>query len=124
MIGGYAVGFYGYPRATADMDVWVEVDELANVEKLIDSLKAFGVPMAEDASSLFYDEGQMLRIGFPPVRLEILSKISGMEFQDCYKHRTIAIIDNIEIKLISLDDLKKNKKASGRHKDLNDLENL
>ncbi len=124
LIGGYAVGYYGYPRATADMDIWVGISAQDNVDKLISSLEEFGIHIDEKTSLLFAKDGKMLRIGFPPVRLEILSEVSGVEFEKCYKKSTTATIGDIEIKLISLEDLKKNKKASGRHKDLDDLENL
>lgn len=124
LIGGYAVGYYGYPRATADMDIWVGVKAQDNVDKLINSLKEFGIHIEEKSASLFCKNGQMLRIGFPPVRLEILSEVSGVEFDNCYKNCITTTVDDMEIKLISLEDLKKNKKASGRHKDLDDLENL
>ncbi len=63
-------------------------------------------------------------MGVPPIRLELTTSISGVEFEDCYQDRVIDIVDGVEVTLISLKDLKVNKKASGRYKDLNDLENL
>jgi len=63
-------------------------------------------------------------MGVPPMRLEILTTISGVSFEDCYANRTIDVVDGVEINFISMSHLKANKKASGRHKDLNDLENL
>lgn len=80
LIGGYAVGYYGYPRATADMDIWADVKEIDNLNNIIYALKDFGIDFDPNTYKLFSEEGQMVRIGFPPVRLEILSQISGVEF--------------------------------------------
>ena len=66
----------------------------------------------------------MTRLGYPPIRIEILTQIDGVTFRDCYARRLLTKIDGIEINIIGLEDLKKNKKASGRYKDLDDLENL
>jgi hypothetical protein len=123
LIGGYAVGYHGYPRATADMDIWVGMQP-ANAEKIVAVLREFGFDIPELSVELFLTEGQIVRMGVPPVRLEITTSISGVEFDECYKERVIDNLDGIEVSLISLKQLKINKKASGRHKDLNDLENL
>lgn len=124
LIGGYAVGYYGYPRATLDMDIWVKITNVDNIDKLNNCLNEFGMSIKKSELSSLFTEGKMLRMGEPPIRLEILSEISGVKFDECYKRHEIATIDGIKIKLISFEDLLKNKKASGRHKDLNDLENL
>ena len=121
LIGGYAVGFYGYPRATADMDVWVNAMP-ENAKKLVEVLKDFG--FGEVEAELFLKQEQIIRMGAPPLRIELLTSISGVSFRDCYKKRTDVDIDGVEVSLISLEDLKVNKKASGRYKDLDDLEHL
>ncbi|HEX6182407.1 MAG TPA: hypothetical protein VFZ44_00755 [Pyrinomonadaceae bacterium] len=121
LVGGYAVGYYGYPRATADMDIWVETGA-GNVEKLIAALAEFGFTGVEP--ELFAKDKQVLRMGVPPLRIELLTSVSGVEFEDCYPARTVAILDEVEVSLISLENLKTNKAASGRYKDLNDLEHL
>lgn len=123
LIGGYAVGYYGYPRATADMDIWIDSEKEKNIHNLAIVLKKFGLHNV-DENKLFENKDEMLRIGYPPLRLEILSKISGVSFDDCYKNRKVVTFGGIKINIISLNDLKRNKKASGRHKDLNDLENI
>ncbi|MBA3532471.1 MAG: hypothetical protein H0T73_11160 [Ardenticatenales bacterium] len=123
LIGGYAVGYYGFPRATGDMDVWVAIDP-QNAEKLVVVLQEFGFDVPELAPELFLEENKIIRMGVPPLRLEILTTISGVQFEECYKDRKVDTIDGIAINLISLSDLKTNKAASGRLKDLNDLENL
>jgi hypothetical protein len=121
LVCGYAVGYYGYPRATADMDIWVATDA-ENVERLIAALAEFG--FAEVGPELFAKDKQVLRMGVPPLRIELLTGISGVEFEDCYPQRVVANLGEVEIDLINLEHLKTNKAASGRYKDLNDLEHL
>ena len=123
LIGGHAVGYYGYPRATADMDVWVAMHP-QNAAKMVQVLKEFGFDVPELSANLFLKKDQMVRMGVAPVRLEILTTISGVDFADCYAERIVDVIDGVEVSIISLKHLKLNKKASGRHKDLADLENL
>jgi len=123
LIGGYAVGYHGYPRATADMDIWVAVHP-ENAERIVAVLRAFGFDLPELSAELFLKDNQIIRMGIPPVRLEICTSISGVEFETCYQGRVTAVLDGVEVNLINLEHLKINKKASGRYKDLNDLENL
>jgi hypothetical protein len=123
LIGGYAVGYHGYPRATVDMDIWVATTP-HNAPKVVSVLKEFGFDVPELSAELFLAEGQVIRMGVPPVRLEILTSISGVTFAECYAARVIAELDGVRAKLISLEHLRINKAASGRYKDLNDLTNL
>ncbi len=123
LIGGYAVIYHGFPRATGDMDVWVAVSP-DNASKLVDVLKDFGFEVPDLSPNLFLEEGKVIRMGLPPIRLKILTSVSGVSFEECFNSRIVERIDDVEINIISLEFLKKNKKASGRYKDLNDLENL
>jgi predicted nucleotidyltransferase len=124
VIGGYAVGYYGYPRPTGDLDIWVAILP-SNADKLVMVLKEFGFDVPGLAPDLFLQERQVIRLGVPPLRLEILTTIDGVTFDECYAQRTRdVIIDDVPVDFISLAHLKINKKASGRHKDLADLENL
>jgi hypothetical protein len=123
LIGGWAVGYYGYPRATGDMDIWVSAKR-ENAFKLINAFKEFGFDVPELSVELFTKENQITRIGVPPLRIEVLTSISGVKFEECYPNRNVVSIDNIEINLINLDDLKKNKAAAKRFRDLDDLENI
>ena len=123
LIGGYAVGYHGYPRATSDMDIWVAV-EADNAEKIVAVIREFGFNVPELSAKLFLKEKQIIRMGVPPVRLEITTSISGVEFGECYQERITDMLDGVEVNLINLQYLKVNKRASGRYKDLNDLENL
>ncbi len=124
LIGGYAVGYYGYPRATADIDIWIAVNP-ANALKVVNVIREFfGSDVEAATAELFLQENKIARMGAPPFRIEILTTISGVDFQECYAERVVDQIDGIEVNLISLKHLKANKKASGRLKDLSDLEHL
>jgi hypothetical protein len=123
LVGGYAVGYHGYPRATADMDIWIERSP-DNAEKLVGVLKIFGFDLPELSVDLFLQKNRIVRMGVPPLRLEIITSVSGLEFAEAYQDRVVDLLDGIQVNLLSLTHLKINKKASGRHRDLNDLENL
>ena len=123
IVGGYAVGFFGYPRATADMDVWIAVEE-DNSIKITEVLKEFGFNLPDVTPEVFRQKDKVIRMGNPPLRIEVLTSISGVDFNKAYSERVTENIDEISVNFISLDNLKINKKASGRHKDLDDLEHL
>ena len=123
LIGGYAVGYYGYPRATADLDIWISTSPM-NAAKVVKALQGFGFGVEALDPDLFLKAEQIIRMGMPPLRIEILTTISGVIFEECYAARKIDKLDGVEVALIGFDHLKMNKKASGRHKDLNDLEHL
>lgn len=123
LIGGYAVAYYGYPRATNDMDVWIAVNP-ANAERVVHALREFGFDTPDLSTALFTTVNRIIRMGMPPMRIEISTGISGVNFEECYKDRQVAVLDGVQVSIISLRHLKVNKRASGRYKDLNDLENL
>lgn len=123
LIGGYAVGFYGYPRPTGDMDIWISATP-ENAGKVIAALEEFTSAPLDLPVDLFLKENSIVRMGTPPFRLEVITSISGVSFEECYSERVTAMIDETEVSIINLRHLKINKKASGRFKDLNDLENL
>jgi predicted nucleotidyltransferase len=123
LVGGYAVSYHGYPRGTGDMDLWIPLEE-SNNEKVIQALIEFGMPSDSIPREVFTQEGKNIRMGVPPVRIELLTGISGVEFHACYARRMEVDQDGMIIPLISLEDLKMNKKASGRHRDLDDLDHL
>ena len=123
LVGGYAVGYHGYPRTTAHMDIWIDVNP-NNANKIVKVLNEFGFDAPELTTDIFLEENKVIRMGVPPVRLEIFTSISGVDFLSCYQLRMIGMMDGIEVNIIDLENLRKNKKASGRFKDLNDLENL
>ncbi len=123
LVGGYAVSFHGYPRSTGDMDIWIAISP-QNAQRTVEALQKFGLDDENLSSEMFLKKNQILRMGMPPIRLEIMTSISGVEFDECYCSRIIDEIDGVEVNVINLDDLKKNKKAAGRHKDLGDVEEL
>jgi len=123
IVGGYAVALYGYPRATGDMDIWIAISQ-NNAKKTVEALKEFGFDSPDLKEDVFLKKEKNIRMGNPPLRIEILTSIDGVEFLECYKNKNIVAIDGIKVNFISLQDLKKNKKASGRYQDLADLENL
>ena len=123
LVGGYAVGYHGYPRATGDMDIWIELSEL-NSKKVVSAFRDFGMPDEAVSEGLFLETNKVIRMGEPPVRLEVITGASGIDFKECFSNREVLEIDGIPINFISLEDLKKNKRAAGRHKDLEDLEHL
>ena len=87
-------------------------------------LKEFGFDLPDVTPEMFLEEDKVVRLGMPPVRIELITTISGVVFDECYADRVQDFVDEVEVSLINLSDLKINKKASGRYKDLNDLENL
>jgi hypothetical protein len=123
LIGGYAVGYHGYPRATGDLDIWVALDPV-NADRIVAALRAFGFDLPQLSPDLFLQDESMVRMGVPPIRIEILTAVSGVRFEECYAERVVDIISGVEVPFISLHHLKANKQASGRLKDLNDLEHL
>ena len=123
LVGGYAVGYHGYPRATGDMDLWVAVRQ-NNAEKLVVALREFGLNAPQLSADIFLQENQIIRMGVPPMRIELLTTISGVDFDSCYSERIVDVIDSVEVHIINLKHLKQNKQASGRYKDLDDLQYL
>lgn len=122
LIGGYAVGYWGYPRATGDMDIWIACAE-ETAQRMVAVYQDFGIVQGIEAA-LFLKPRGILRVGLPPNRLEVTTYIDGVDFAPCFKRRVEHETEGVVINLISLADLRVNKAASGRHKDLDDLDNL
>ena len=95
-----------------------------NAEKLVAALKEFGFNTSQLSANLFLTENQVIRIGVPPMRIELLTTISGVSFDRCYSGRIVDVIDDVEVHIINREHLKQNKQASGRYKDLDDLQHL
>lgn len=124
LIGGYAVGYHGYSRATADMDIWIAIHP-DNAQRVTETIhEFFGFKVEEATPELFLKPNKIARMGVPPLRIEVLTTISGVRFEDCYAERIVDELDGVEVSLINREHLKINKKASGRLKDLTDLEHL
>jgi hypothetical protein len=123
LVGGYAVGLHGYPRATVDLDVWVRAAP-DNAERLVQALRAFGFDLPALVPQLFMDPRSIVRFGTPPFRIEVMTSIDGVDYDTCRRRASVFEVEGVSIPVISLDDLKTNKRAAGRNKDLADLDNL
>jgi hypothetical protein len=122
-VGGYAVGLYGYPRATADIDVWVRRSP-QNADRVVAAIRGFGFDVPALSAELLLKPDQVIRMGLPPLRIEVLTSVSGVEFEECWASRNEVLLGGEPVWLPSLQDLKRNKAASGRPKDLEDLRHL
>ena len=123
IVGGYAVGIHGHPRYTGDLDIWLN-PTLENAEKVILCVNDFGFASVGLKVSDFTKEGNIIQLGFPPLRIDLLTEIDGVKFNECYNNRKEVEIEDIIVNFIGYWDLLENKKKSGRHKDLDDIENL
>jgi predicted nucleotidyltransferase len=123
LVGAYAVAVYGFPRATKDIDffVWATPENAAN---LLRALARFGAPLDDISESDFTTPGVVFQIGNNPRRIDIITKISGIEFEHAYANRKNVFLEGLEVPVISLVDLITNKRASGRTQDLADIEKL
>jgi hypothetical protein len=122
LVGGYAVILHGYGRSTGDIDLWVNRTS-QNYLLLKKVYVEFGAPIFSEEEFLSADY-DVWSIGVEPRKIEILTRLSGIAFQDAYKNRLILEIKDIEVPYINFKDLIQNKKASGRLKDLLDIEEL
>jgi hypothetical protein len=123
LVGGYAVNHYGYHRATEDIDFWIAVSD-ENFDRLLAAVREF---FGEDLAGLdrkFLQNNEALFFGGVPNKIEVFKHASGLEFSQAYPRRVETTIDDVPVKMICLTDLKTNKRASGRNKDLADLDNL
>lgn len=123
LIGAYALAFHGYPRATKDIDffVWATPENAANLMK---ALAKFGAPLHSISAADFSTEGVIFQIGTSPRRIDIVTRIDGIGFEQAFAHKKTLAVEGMQIPVISLDDLIVNKRASGRAQDLADVERL
>ena len=121
LVGGWAVGMYGNPRATKDIDFLVANDS-DNLEKLQKALLDFGAPPAD--MEHFMESGHVIRIGSSPIQIDIINKATGIDINECYSRKETIKVEDIDVFVISKDDLVKNKTASGRSMDIADAEKL
>jgi predicted nucleotidyltransferase len=124
LVGGYAVILRGYSRSTGDMDIWVNKSE-SNFLLLQKAIVNFGMPSQAIRSEQFFsDEYDVFSFGRPPYAIEIMTAVKGVDFYEAFQKSTVLSIDEIDVRVIHLQHLIAAKKAAGRHKDLNDIENL
>jgi predicted nucleotidyltransferase len=123
IVGGYAVGIHGYPRYTGDLDIWLH-NTPENADKILKVVNEFGFSTYGLTAADFTKPENIIQLGYPPLRIDLLTHIDGVSFDECFPNRKEVIIENLTVNFISYDDLLKNKKASGRNRDKDDIENL
>lgn len=123
VIGGYAVGFHGHPRYTKDIDVWIDCTA-TNARRMMTALQAFGFGSLGLNAADFQTPDQVIQLGVAPNRIDILTSASGVTFGRCYRRRQIAVFDSVPVNFIDLENLKINKRSTGRTQDLADIESL
>ena len=125
LVGAYALAFHGFPRATMDMDLWI-MPSPENAEATLRALRRFGAP-TQDLSVEELQKGNIIfQIGVAPRRIDLMTGVSGLEFNQAYQHALEAVLEGVgaPVRVLSVQDLIKNKKALGRAKDLADVEFL
>lgn len=120
IVGAYAMGVYGYPRATGDFDIWVDAS-IENSKKIYQSLSEFGAPLSNITEKTFVKKGVIFQIGVAPRRIDILTHIDGVIFEEAYKARKTIEIEGLRLPFLSKENLIKNKQSTGREKDKLDV---
>lgn len=123
LVGGHAVAAYGHVRNTGDMDIWIRVSE-ENSHKVVQAIQDFGLGSLGVRAEFFQKEGEMIQMGYPPFRIDVLTSIDGVTFDEAYADRIRYDYEGFLINVIHLNHLRRNKQASGRLKDLADLDDL
>lgn len=124
LVGGYSVIVYGYSRTTGDMDLWVEKSK-ENYEKIVNAFYDFGMSLFDMTEVEFLKENlDVFTFGRTPVRIDILTALKGLEFNQAFNESEIHQLDYIPVRVIHYEDLIKSKKAVARFKDLDDIEQL
>jgi hypothetical protein len=123
IVGGYAVGFHGYPRYTKDLDIWILASE-ENAQSILKSLQQFGFGTLGLKKEDFLKPDEFIQLGYPPNRIDIVLSCDGIDFEDSYKAKMTIEVEGTKIDFIDLESLKMNKKATARPQDLADLDNL
>jgi len=123
VVGGYALAAHGRPRYTGDLDLWVGNDE-ANIERVLTALGQFGFASLQLKAADFAPPDAVVQLGYPPGRIDLLTGIDGVRFADCYPRRQMVSAAGVELPIIHIEDFKANKRATGRPRDLADLDSL
>jgi hypothetical protein len=123
VVGAYALAVHGRPRATGDMDVWVDAST-ENAARITRALAAFGAPMRDLTEADFATPGVVYQMGLPPGRIDVLTQLTGLTFAEAWPGRVERQLENMSVPVIGREAFIRNKKATGRAKDLGDLEDL
>ncbi len=123
IVGGYAVGIHGHPRYTGDLDIWLNPTPL-NAARIINCVNEFGFESFGLKTEDFTKVGNVVQLGYPPLRIDLLTDIDGVTFAECFENRVEIEIEEIMVNFIGYNELIKNKRVSGRLRDLDDINNL
>jgi hypothetical protein len=123
VVGAHALAYHGRPRHTGDLDIWIKPSEV-NARKMVKVIDDFGFSSLGLSEKDFLKENYVTQLGYPPLRIDILNTISGVEFDEAYANKVIGETDSLNVNFINVDEFIKNKEASGRNKDLGDIESL
>jgi len=123
IVGAYALGVHGRPRATADLDVWVDPTP-DNAAKIVQALDAFGAPGGQVTADDFSRPGIVFQMGLPPLRIDVLTELSGLTFAEAWPGRVQAAFGPLTVDVIGREAFIRNKRATGRARDLGDIEAL
>jgi len=123
VVGGHAVGYHGYPRYTGDIDFFVRPNR-ENASRLVGVLVQFGFEGAEELEDTLVQPNKVIQLGRPPNRIDLLTGISGVGFEEASQDSATASMDGIAVRIIGREALLKNKRSSGRTKDLADAEEI
>ncbi|MDI6740451.1 MAG: nucleotidyltransferase [Candidatus Edwardsbacteria bacterium] len=123
VVGGYAVGLHGHPRYTGDIDIWVNPTP-ANAGQVVKAIEGFGFESLELTADDFIRKDAVIQLGFPPLRIDLLTTLADVSFSDCYKERVQVEVNGLIIDFIGKEGLIQTKLAAGRPRDLDDLEHL
>ena len=123
IVGGYALAAHGHPRYTKELDVWVWLGP-ENAQRILAAIEEFGFGDLGLTAADFQEPDVMVQLGREPQRIDILTYASGLQFSDAYKNRVLVKIGNVDVPFISVDDLRTNKMATGRPRDLADVADL
>jgi predicted nucleotidyltransferase len=123
IVGGYAVAWHGYPRFTGDINFWLAISK-DNAHKTVEALNEFGFGSLNITDEDFLQHDLVLQLGYPPVRIDLLTSLTDLDFDECYPKAIKANIDGIDAYILDKESLIKNKRATGRKRDIGDIEEL
>jgi predicted nucleotidyltransferase len=123
VVGGYAVALHGYPRYTKDIDIWIDMTP-ENAIRMVQAIDQFGFGSLALKEQDFLEADTIIQLGYPPRRVDLLTTLLGVDFDECYSVKVMVDIDGVPVNFIDLENLKKNKRATGRTQDMADIEYL